>query len=270
MDIHMTPTGFAAAMRQTVLEVIAEAGLGHIGGDFSVTEILATLYADVLQVDPANPRDPQRDRLVMSKGHAAVSLYTALAQRGFIESEELATFARTGSRLSAHPDRTKVPGVECNTGPLGHGLPIAVGMAIGAELQGATWRTFVILGDGELQEGSNWEAIMYAGHRKLTNLIAIVDRNGLQQGATTESTNGLEPLDARFAAFGWDTRIVDGHDTGALAAVLNTRYERPCAVIAQTVKGKGVSFMEGKAAWHHKVPDAEQLIAAREELAVRA
>ena len=257
---------FARELRTRVVTTIGGAGLGHVGGDFSVADILAVLFGDVLRVDPHDPAWPQRDRFIMSKGHAAVSLYTVLAMRGFISDEELATFAQPMSRLSGHPNRTKVPGVETNTGPLGHGFPVAVGMAIGARLGGESWRTFVVVGDGELQEGSNWEAAMLAGHRRLSNLTLVIDRNGLQQGARTEDTNGLEPLDDKFRAFGWDVVEVDGHDLDALRTALTTPQERPLAVIARTVKGKGVSFMEDIAAWHHKVPSAEQVAAAVEEL----
>ncbi len=257
---------FANDLRRRVVTTIGEAGLGHVGGDFSVADILAVLFADVLRVDPADPSWPDRDRFVMSKGHAAVSLYAVLAMRGFIDEDELSTFAQPLSRLSGHPNRVKVPGVETNTGPLGHGFPVAVGMAIGAGLAGADWRTFVIVGDGELQEGSNWEAAMLAGHRGLSNLVLIVDRNHLQQGARTEDTNGLNPLDDKFRAFGWEVAEVDGHDVEALREALTASHARPLVVIARTVKGKGVSFMEDIAAWHHKVPSPEQVTAALEEL----
>ena len=195
-------------------------------------------------------------------------LYTALALRGFLPESELATFAGPHSRLGGHPDRSKTPGVETNTGPLGHGLPVAVGMAIGARMKGATWRTYVIVGDGEMQEGSNWEAIMYAAHRGLDNLTLLVDRNRLQQGAGTEETNALDPLDAKLRAFGWDTTVLDGHDVGTLWDVLRQPVipGTPRAIVAETVKGKGVSFMEGLAAWHHRVPTDEQVDQAIAEL----
>ncbi len=250
------------------LDTIAHAGIGHIGGDYSVADILAVLFGGVLRLDPANPHWPDRDRFVMSKGHAAASLYTALAWRGFFPAAELRTFAANDSRLGGHPNRRKTPGVETNTGPLGHGLPIAAGMATGAALKGATWRTYVVVGDGEMQEGSNWEAIMFAGHRRLSNLTLIVDRNRLQQGAGTEETNSLDPLDEKLRAFGWDTVVVDGHDVDALLAAITrpTGEGRPRAIVAETVKGKGVSFMENLAAWHHKVPSSEQVERARVEL----
>lgn len=259
---------FALSIRLGALDTIARAGLGHVGGDFSVADILALLYGGILRVDPTDPSWPQRDRFILSKGHAAASLYTALALRGFFPADELATFAGPDSRLGGHPNRLKTPGVETNTGPLGHGLPVAVGMATGARLAGADWQTYVVVGDGEIQEGSNWEALMYAAHRGLSNLTLVVDRNRLQQGAGTEETNALDPLDEKVRAFGWETTVVDGHDIEALwAAVRAPRdHGRPVAIIADTVKGKGVSFMEGLAAWHHKVPSAEQVEQAIAEL----
>ena len=262
----MTSTERARHIRRLVLETISGAGLGHVGGDLSVTDILAVLYADVLRLDPLRPDWPERDRIIVSKGHAAVALYSAMALEGFLEIEELQTFARPHSRLNGHPARTKLPGVETSTGPLGHGLPIAVGMAIGAIISGDEWRTYVVTGDGELQEGSNWEAIMLAGHRQLTTLTCVVDRNRLQQGAPTEETNGLDPLDAKFAAFGWDAVVVDGHDHQALREALVAPHVKPRAVIAETTKGKGVSFMENLAVWHHKVPSDEQVAAALVEV----
>lgn len=259
---------FALSIRLGALDTIAKAGLGHVGGDFSVADILALLYGAVLRVDPQDPTWSQRDRFILSKGHAAASLYTALALRGFFPADELATFAGPDSRLGGHPNRRKTPGVETNTGPLGHGLPVAVGMATGARLSGASWQTYVVVGDGEIQEGSNWEALMYAAHRDLSNLTLFVDRNRLQQGAGTEETNALDPLDDKIRAFGWETSVVDGHDIEALwAAVRAPRdHGRPVAIVADTVKGKGVSFMEGLAAWHHKVPSAEQVEQAIAEL----
>ena len=259
---------FALDIRLRSLDTIAEAGLGHVGGDFSVADVLAVLYGAVLRADPGDPGWRDRDRFVMSKGHAAASLYSALSLRGFFPQAELSTFAGPDSRLGGHPNRCKTPGVETNTGPLGHGLPVAAGMAHGAALLGSDWRTYVVVGDGELQEGSNWEAIMFAAHRRLSNLTLIVDRNRLQQGAGTEETNALDPLDQKLIAFGWDCVVVDGHDHEALLAAVQrpTDDGRPRAIVAETVKGKGVSFMENLAAWHHKVPSDEQVEQARQEL----
>ena len=257
----------ATAVRRADLRMIARAKLGHIGGDYSVTDILATLYGAVLNVDPANPTDPERDRFILSKGHCAGALYATLAECGFFPQAELETFAQPLSALNGHPNRTKVPGVETNTGPLGHGFPVAVGHAIAAKLQGSPRRTFVVMGDGELQEGSNWEAAMTASHYGLSALTAIVDRNGLQQGARTEDTKTLEPLADKWASFGFEVRNVDGHDYGQLLKAFEpSTTGRPVAVIANTTKGKGVSFMEDRVEWHHKVPSGEQVQAALAEL----
>jgi transketolase len=259
----------ARAIRRRNLEIVRAAGLGHIGGDLSAADILATLYLGVLNVDPEVPDDPERDRYIQSKGHASGVLYTTLAVAGFIPDSLLDSYMADGSPLNGHPDRNKVPGVETNTGPLGHGLPVAVGTAIAAKLDGSLRRTFVLCGDGELQEGSNWEAIMAAGHRALDNLIVIVDRNGLQQGARTEATNALDPLDAKFAAFGWAVRTIDGNDVDALLETFRAvpfERGRPSCVIAQTVKGRGVSFIEDRVEWHHKVPSEEQTAQALKEL----
>ncbi|WP_433380930.1 transketolase [Actinoplanes sp. CA-142083] len=254
--------------RATDLRMIGHAGLGHVGGDMSVLDILTTLFFAVLRVDPEKPDWPDRDRFVLSKGHTAGALYATLAAAGFFATEELETFAAPMSALNGHPNRVKVPGVETNTGPLGHGLPISVGMAVAGRLSGSSRHVYVVLGDGELQEGSNWEAAMTAGHRHLANLTAVVDRNRLQQGARTEETNTLDPLDDRFRAFGWDVRVVDGHDhLELLDAFTSPRGERPTCIIANTIKGRGVSFMEDRVEWHHKVPSVEQISLATAELA---
>jgi len=196
-------------------------------------------------------------------------LYTTLAHAGFFPLDELATFAQPLSRLNGHPNRTKVPGVEINTGPLGHGLPVAVGCALGAKMDGAAWRTFVLTGDGELQEGSNWEAALSAAHYRLDNLTVIVDRNGLQQGDFTERTMHLDPLADKWRAFGWSVREVKGHDVGALLDVFDQlpfEWGRPNCIIAHTHKGRGVSFMQDRPAWHHRVPTAEEFAQALREL----
>jgi transketolase len=260
-------TEMARKVRRLDLLMIERAGLGHIGGDFSVTDILVTLYGAVLSVDPADPLDPERDRFVLSKGHCAGALYATLARCGFFAEAELDTFMAPLSALNGHPNRTKVPGVETNTGPLGHGFPVAVGCALAAKLQSSPRRTFVVLGDGELQEGSNWEAAMTAAHYGLSSLTAVVDRNRLQQGDRTEDTKRLEPLADKWASFGFEVREVDGHDVEQLLAALGpTGTDRPVCVIANTVKGKGVSFMEDRVEWHHKVPSADQVQTALEEL----
>ena len=257
----------ATLIRRSIVEMIGRAGLGHIGGDFSVSDILTTLFFSVLRVDPTAPNAPLRDRFILSKGHCAAALYSTLAMRGFFPVAELKTFIEPLSPLNGHPNRRKVPGVEANTGPLGHGLPISVGTAIGARLAKANWRAFVVLGDGELQEGSNWEAAMCAGHQGLDNLVAVVDRNRLQQGARTEDTNRLEPLSDRWRAFGWDVVTCDGHDHAALYEAFTAPHPgKPRCVIANTIKGKGVSFIEDRVEWHHKVPTQEQIELALKEL----
>jgi transketolase len=258
----------AAGVRRDVVTMIDRAGLGHIGGDLSVTDILVTLFGAVLDVDPADPTRPDRDRFILSKGHCAGALYATLAHCGFFSRDELATFMGPLSALNGHPNRTKVPGVETNTGPLGHGFPVAVGCALAARLRGLAYRTYVVLGDGELQEGSNWEAAMTAAHYDLADLTAIVDRNRLQQGARTEDTKQLEPLADKWVAFGFETRVIDGHDHARiLEALAPSTTGRPVAVIANTIKGKGISFMEDRVEWHHKVPSADQVQTALQELA---
>ena len=258
----------AAEIRISIVHTINGPRMGHIGGDFSVADILTTLFFGVLNLDPADPNWPARDRFILSKGHCSAALYSVLAQRGFFPAEALKTFMAPLSALNGHPNRRKVAGVEANTGPLGHGLPIGVGCAVAARIAGASWRTFVVLGDGELQEGSNWEAAMAAGHRGLSNLTAIIDRNRLQQGARTEDTNRLEPLADKWRAFGWDVTEVDGHDHGQLYDILATPgVDKPRCIIAHTIKGKGVSFIEDRVEWHHKVPSLEQVELALKELA---
>jgi len=262
-----TIAAVATQVRLWDLEMINRAKLGHIGGDFSVTDILATLYGAVLNVDPTNPTDPERDRFVLSKGHTAGALYCTLAYCGFFPQPELATFAQPLSPLNGHPNRTKVPGVETNTGPLGHGFPVAVGHALAARLQGSPRRTYVVMGDGEMQEGSNWEAAMTAAHYELASVTAIVDRNRLQQGASTEDTKTLEPFPDKLASFGFEVRDIDGHDYAALLQAFEpSTTGKPVGVIANTVKGKGVSFMENRVEWHHKVPSNEQVEQAIQEL----
>lgn len=258
----------ARRIRRHIVTTICHAGQGHIGGDLSVTDLLTTLYFHTLRHDPARPDDPDRDRLILSKGHCAVALYSTLAECGYIDASELDTFMAPMSALSGHPNRVHVPGVETNTGPLGHGLPVAVGCALGARLSGRGYRVVAIMGDGEMQEGSNWEALMCAAHYRLSNLVAIVDRNRLQQGDRTEDTNGLDPLPDKLIAFGWETRQCDGHDVGSIIEALGpSTTGRPVAIVADTVKGKGVSFIEDRVEWHHKVPTAQQRDLALEELA---
>ncbi|GAB3812784.1 transketolase [Tessaracoccus terricola] len=258
----------ARIIRRHIITTIDAARAGHIGGDLSITDVLATLYFGVLRLDPAHGEQVERDRFILSKGHCAAALYSTLARVGYFSEDELTTFMAPGSALNGHPNRNKVPGIETNTGPLGHGLPVAVGEAIGLRIQGLDARVFVATGDGELQEGSNWEALMAAGHFGLANLTLVVDRNRLQQGARTEDTNGLDPLPERLAAFGCEVREVDGHDIAQLLEAFGpSTTGKPVAVVANTTKGRGVSFIEDRVEWHHKVPTAEQVALALEELA---
>ena len=249
-------------------------GLGHTGGDLSSADILAALYlGGILELDPENPSWPLRDRFIMSKGHCSGAFYSVLAARGFFPRQVLGTFMDELSPLNGHPDRNKLPGVEANTGPLGHGLPIGVGAAIAAKMLTQDWRVFVLTGDGELQEGSNWEAAMTARQYELDNLIVIVDRNRIQQGDFTENTIRMDPLAPKWAAFGFAVQEVDGHDHAALLDVftrLPLERGQPSCILANTIKGKGVSFAENSPAWHHGVPTAEQLAAAAAELGVEA
>jgi transketolase len=256
-------------IRRRVVKMVTRAGIGHLAGDLSVTDILVTLYFAVLKLDPRDPLWPDRDRLILSKGHCSGALYSCLAMAGFFPLEELSTYMQPLSRLNGHPNKGKVPGVEASTGPLGHGLPVGVGTAIAAKLAKASWRTYVVTGDGELQEGSNWEAAMAAAHYKLDNLTVIVDRNGLQQGDRTEITMGLEPLVERWEAFGWKVLEVNGHSHKDLLEVFESlplERDRPNCIIAHTHKGQGVSFIRDQVGWHHRVPNPEETVKALLEL----
>jgi len=261
-------------IRLSAMTMNHHALLGHTGGDLSSADILAVLFlGGVLHVDPDQPRWPGRDRFILSKGHGAAAYYSTLAARGFFPIAQLKTYMDPLSMLNGHPDRNKLPGVEANTGPLGHGLPVAVGAALAARMREETWRVFVLTGDGELQEGSNWEAAMTAQHYGLDNLTLIVDRNRIQQGDFTENTIRMEPLAARFAAFGFAVEEIDGHSPAALLdrfSHLPLEPGKPSCIIARTIKGKGVSFAENQPAWHHGVPNEEQLAAAAAELGVEA
>jgi transketolase len=266
--VTATPTELADAARRVRvrdLQMVADAGMGHIGGEFSVTDILVTLYLGVLNLEGGS----ERDRLILSKGHAAAALYATLAEAGLLEEAELGSFTGPDSRLNGHPANTKLEWVEASTGPLGHGLPIAVGMALGARLDHSDRRTFVITGDGEMQEGSNWEALMIAAHHGLDRLTLIIDRNGLQQGARVVDTSDLEPLADKLRAFGCAVVEVDGHNHGELLEVLAAvphEAGKPTAVIAHTHKGHPVSFMSDDPGWHHRVPSTDQVDLARMEI----
>ena len=252
--------------RRNVLRWIKHAGAGHTGGSLSCTDILNVLYNRILQVSPENFASPNRNRYVQSKGHSVEALFVVLADQGFFPAEDLANLCRYQSHFVGHPTR-KVPGVEQNTGALGHGLPICTGMALAARMDNAGFRVFTLLGDGELAEGSNWEAAMAAAHYELDNLTAIVDCNTLQITGRTHEVMSNEPLAEKFAAFGWAVRTVNGHDFTELTEALSGPLEpgKPSAVIARTTKGKGISFMEDVGKWHHGVPnDAEYAMAMAE------
>jgi transketolase len=260
----------AILLRKRLLEMIYAAGGGHTGGSLSSIDILVSLHYRVLRLRPHEPDWPDRDRFVLSKGHSVEGYYCVLADRGFFPEQVLETYGKPGSILAGHPT-VKVPGVELNTGALGHGLSAGVGMALAAKMDAKNYRVFVLLGDGELAEGSVWEAAMAGSHFGLTNLTAIVDRNRLQISGDTEQVMALEDLRARWEAFGWDVDEVDGHDTSSLVSMFEAAAteHRPRLVVAHTVKGKGVSFIENEAGWHHKVPTDAQLSEALAELDTR-
>ncbi len=261
----------ANEMREDIIRMISEAGSGHPGGSLSCIDMLTALYfGDVMNYDSANPRMESRDRFILSKGHAAPALYATLAHAGYFPVDELNTLRKLGSRLQGHPDSNLLPGVEVGTGSLGQGLSIASGLACGLRLDGGSQTVFTILGDGECEEGQVWEAATFAAYEKLDNLVAIVDANGLQIDGQTTEVCQLGDLGDKFETFGWEVSRVDGHDIDALIALFtslkNKRDGRPHAVIAATVKGKGVSFMEGQVGWHGKAPNAEQTAEALAEL----
>ncbi len=258
----------SAEYRKTILRIIKQAHAGHTGGDLSSIDIINVLYNHTLRVSPETFNNPNRDRYVQSKGHCVEALYAVLADRGFFPVKELDTLCKYRSHFIGHPTRS-VPGIEQNTGALGHGLAVAIGIAIAAKLDMRSYRVFTLLGDGELDEGSNWEASMAASHYHLDNLVVIIDRNGLQITGQTEEVNPLEPLMNKFAAFGYAVREVDGNDTQALVELFDqVPFEpgKPNLVLAHTIKGKGVSFIENSHKWHHRVPSDEEYDTALLEL----
>jgi transketolase len=258
----------ARRMRCQALQMVHRAKASHIGSALSIIDILAVLYGRVMQTRAAQPQWPGRDRLLLSKGHACVAVYAALAECGFIEPEALLSYGQDHSVLMNHVSH-KVPGVEFSTGSLGHGLPFGVGKALAARRRGQTWRTYVVLGDGEMAEGSNWEAMMFAAHHGLDSLVGIIDYNRLQSLTTVERTLRIEPLADKLRAFGWAVLEVDGHDHSQLAQALgHTPWQagQPCMLVAHTTKGKGVDFMENSVDWHYRSPSADQLAQALAQL----
>ncbi|UAY54008.1 transketolase [Arachidicoccus terrestris] len=254
--------------RRKILQYIVKAKAGHTGGSLSCVDVLNVLYNEVMHVSPENFTSPDRDRYIQSKGHCVEALFVVLADKGFFPEEDLNTLCRYQSHYIGHPTR-KVNGVEQNTGALGHGLPIASGMAIAAKLDHKAYKVYTLLGDGEMPEGSNWEAALSAAQYELDNLCAIVDKNGLQITAATKDVCSTDPLDKKWEAFGWAVREVDGNDVDALKeALLAAPFEKgkPSVIIAHTTKGKGVSFMENQLKWHHKVPTLEEFDKANQEL----
>jgi len=259
----------AVQIRKHVLRMIKAGGAGHIGGALSCTDMLTALYFKILRVDPQNPTWPERDRFVLSAGHKCLALYGTLAERGFFDTAVLDTYGALCTKLGGHPDMHKLPGVESNTGALGHGLSIAGGMAMGLKMDGLDSKVYVILGDGELAEGSNWEAAAAASHHKLDNLVAFVDRNKFQHGGRTVDFMSYEPLDKRWEAFGWAVRVIDGNDLQQIYGnVTETPFEkgRPSMIIADTIKAKGLPFMEDKASSHYWKVNEEELNAAEKAL----
>lgn len=260
----------AAKGRLLALEMVYRAASGHIGGSLSAMDILTELYFEVLHIDPTKPHDPDRDRFVMSKGHCTPALYSVLALRGYFPEEDLKLFRSIEGHYSGHPDMVHVKGVDMSTGSLGQGLAAAGGMALAGKLDGKDYRVYALMGDGEIEEGEIWEAAMASSKYKLDNLCGIVDVNGLQIDGATANVMPSEPLDAKFAAFGWYVIKADGHDFTALRAAFNEAASvkgRPSVILAKTVKGRGVSFMENNAGWHGKAPNAEQYDTAHGELA---
>lgn len=259
----------AQTVRQDIIREVYSAGSGHPGGSLSAADILTALYFSEMNVDPADPAKKGRDRFVLSKGHAAPALYACLAERGFFPKEDLVTLRRLGSSLQGHPSKKLLPGVEMSTGSLGQGISAAVGMALAGKADADPGRIYALLGDGELQEGMVWEAAMAAGHYKLDNLCAFVDHNGLQIDGRNEDVMNVMPIAEKFAVFGWNVLEIDGHDFEQILDALDMAKKckgMPTVIVAETVKGKGVSFMEGQAGWHGKAPNEEQAKMAMQEL----
>jgi len=260
----------ANRIRAHAVRMVHRSRASHLGSCLSMADLVTCLYWDVMRIAPEDPSWPERDRFILSKGHGAALLYAALAERGFFPPKELAEYCQDGSRLTGHAT-SGVPGVELSSGSLGHGLPVGCGMALAAKRDGLQFRTFVLLSDGELDEGSNWEAILFAPQHQLDNLIVIVDYNRIQSFGRTQDVLDLDPLAEKFRAFRWAVREIDGHDLSQITAALHSlplKETHPSAIIAHTVKGKGVSLMENQLAWHYKSPTTEQVDIALRELGV--
>jgi transketolase len=265
----VTSEKLAQQIRKHALRMTSLGKSSHIGSVFSIADILAVLYGEILQVDPQNPTWSARDRFILSKGHAGAGVYAVLAERGFFPVEKLNTHYQDGSDLSGHVSHKGIPGVEFSTGSLGHGLPVGVGMAYGGKLDDLSHRVFVLLSDGECDEGSNWEAILFAAHHHLDNLVAIIDYNKLQSITTIKQTLNLEPFADKWRSFGWAVQQIDGHDHSAIqSACLQIPFElgKPNCIIAHTTKGKGVSFMEDSVLWHYRSAQGEEYEKALQEL----
>lgn len=259
----------ANKVRKNALTAVFSASSGHPGGSLSIAEVLTLLYFDVMNIDPKNPKDPDRDRFVLSKGHTAPALYSVLAERGFFPVEDIKTFRKSDSYLQGHPDMNKVPGIDMSTGSLGQGVSAAGGMALAAKLDNKSYRVYTVLGDGELEEGQVWEQAMFAAHYKLDNLTAFIDFNGLQIDGDITKVMNPTPIDKKFEAFGWHTIFTDAHDFDALETAIaeaKATKGKPTAIIMKSVKGKNVSFMENNAAWHGSAPNEEQYNQAISEL----
>lgn len=262
----MLSKDFANKIRKHILNMVHKSGGSHIASALSIVDIISVLYNEILKVDNNNPRWGSRDRFILSKGHACTPIYAALAELGFFPISDLELYGKNDSILMNHISH-KVLGVEFSTGALGHGLPFGVGKAKAAKILNENWKTFVLLSDGELDEGSNWEAFMFASHHKLNNLTAIIDYNKIQSLDSVENTMGLEPLEQKFKSFGWDVFEIDGHDYSQISSVLlESNNLNPKVIIAHTTKGKGVSFMENKVEWHYKTPNKIELELALSEL----
>ena len=269
MRDHKGLNEIANVIRKDIVSMICKSKSGHPGGSLSAVEILTALYFDQMNIDPTNPKMEDRDRFVLSKGHAAPALYATLSERGYFDKEELNHLRQIGSMLQGHPDMKKIPGVEMSTGSLGQGFSVACGMAMAAKLDNAPWNVYALLGDGEVQEGIIWEAAMSAAHYKLDNMIAFLDYNGLQIDGDVESVMNINPIEDKFKTFGWNVITIDGHDFDQIFAALDMAkdtVDKPTMIIAKTIKGKGVSFMENQASWHGSAPSEEQLQQALSEL----